>query len=70
MKLTDKQTNFIKLLRRSKDVGDGWRKVSKKLEGFVTRCVSERPELFETKQSDGQLLIRFSERGALLSDYV
>lgn len=70
LRITDRQINFIRLVDRSPDAGDGWRRVSGSLADFVRETAAEQPELYETQEEDGALMIRFSERGAILRDYV
>lgn len=61
---------FIRLVLRSPDAGDGWRKVSTLLETTVKRKTEEMPELYETEERDGTLLVRLSYRGAILGEYL
>ena len=70
IKLNDKQINFIRLIRRSENQGDGWRLISQTLRRVVTDTVAEQPELYETKEHEGGLMLRLSERGLVLGDYV
>lgn len=69
LKIEDKQISFIRLILRSNDTGQGWRAVSNTLRKFTEGVISEQPELYETKQVDGLLMVRLSERGAILGDY-
>lgn len=60
---------LIRLIQRSPDAGDGWRAVSAVLWQLVDRF--ERKELIEAvKNEDGTGVIRLSERGAILADYL
>lgn len=71
MKISDTQRNFIQLLLRSSDIGDGWRKVSNMLRPITEETVQIHPELYETKEEeDGSFMIRLSERGAILGEYL
>lgn len=70
MKLSNKHTNFIILIKRSPDLGDGWRKVSNMLQAFFTGVIDEHPELYETKEENSIFYVRLSERGQILGDYV
>lgn len=70
MKLSDKQVNFIRLLLRSEDKGEGWRFVSDGLWPFVTETVAEHPELYERKKVDEVGMIRLTERGLIVSEYI
>lgn len=69
MKIADRDISFLRLLRRSKEVGDGWRNVSM---GFWS-LVEEfgQPELIEVKPSgDGGGRVRLTERGSIVVDYL
>lgn len=61
--------DIIKLLLRSKDIGEGWRKVAA---GGMWDLVKTRsalaPELFELNESD--LKVRLSEKGLIVKDYI
>lgn len=62
--------SLIKLIQRSKDIGDGWRNVSAVLSKFITEEASKNPELFELSEADGQLRVRMTERCKTLADYI
>ena len=70
LKISDKQIDFIRLVRRSPDAGDGWRAVSDTLRKFTLHTVDEQPDIYETKEDKGRLFIRLSERGSIFGDYV
>jgi len=70
LKIEDDQIDFIRLIMRSEDQGDGWRKISKMLRNFVSAMVERRQDLYETKEVDGVLQLRLSDRGSILADYV
>jgi len=65
MKLTDRENEFLKLLLRSPDIGEGWRNVSQTVWPLVDAF--QHKDLIETK--DGNK-VRLSERGLVLVDYV
>ena len=64
-----KHSPFMRLLSRSDDMGDGWRKVSSMIEIVVRKTIAEYPELYEVKEDYG-LHVRFSARGLIVKDYV
>lgn len=68
--LSQKQRNFLRLILRSPDAGDGWRAVSKILTPITKEMISENPELFESRDTDETFYIRLSERGGVLADYL
>lgn len=70
IKLEDLHINFIRLVMRSHDLGEGWRSVSKQLRNFAETTVAERPEIYETKVEEGTLMLRLSERGQILAYYI
>jgi hypothetical protein len=56
----------LRLLRDSKDIGDGWRQVSEILwRGIVPHMP---PELIE--KDDAHLRVRLSDRGKIVMDYL
>lgn len=71
-KLDFHQEQFLKLIGRSKVMDDGWRPVSE------TCCNLFKPgmpnaiptELFEFEKLEPGGRVRFTERGAILLDYV
>lgn len=70
MKLDGEHEEMIRLIMRSQDHGDGWRSVSDLLRGHIEGTVLRRPELYETKDVDGKFMIRLSERGIIISEYI
>lgn len=70
LKLDDKQINFVRLILRSPDKGEGWRSVSDALRKFSEGVIAERAELYETKEENGALMLRLSERGAIVGEYL
>lgn len=69
MKLSDQDINFIKLILRSPDAGDGWRRVSAQLWVLCERF--GRQELVEYATApEGGGKIRLSDRGIVLTDYI
>ena len=70
MKLGDQQETFMRLVARSPDQGDGWRSVSDMLRPMSENMAAQRPELYETKEVDGKFMIRLSERGIVLAEYL
>lgn len=49
MKLKDDDKNFLKLIQRSPDIGEGWRNVSPKLWQLVEMHQKTIPTLFEAE---------------------
>lgn len=70
LKISDKQIDFMRLILRSPDRGDGWRSVSETLRKFAAGMVEEEPDLYETRDEDGVFMLRLSERGAVLAAYM
>lgn len=70
MNMNQSTTNLFKLISRSSDIGDGWRKVSKVLSTFIELEIQKAPELFEVRRVDDGLQIRFSDTGKTLVDYI
>lgn len=70
MKLSDEQVNLIRLIKRSPDRGEGWRKISDNLAPYFSRVAATRSELYEIKTTDDAFFIRLSERGQIVGDYV
>lgn len=64
-KITDKEMDFVRLLKRSPDRGDGWRSVSETLRPLATAATPS--ELFEMKEADG-LQIRLTSIGQNVAD--
>jgi len=55
----DEQKSFRDLVDRSKNIGNGWRKVSDGLWNFVKLQASKQPAVFEI--DDEKKLIRFAD---------
>lgn len=55
----DEQKSFRDLVARSKNIGNGWRKVSDSLWNFAKLQASKQPAVFEI--DDERQLIRFAE---------
>jgi hypothetical protein len=70
LKISDQQIDFIRLILRSPDRGDGWRSVGKMLETTVMRQKDANPELFEIATEDDKMSIRLTERALVLADYI
>jgi hypothetical protein len=69
MRLTEKEISFLALMRRSPDMGYGWRRVSSLLWRLVEEF--EHRELIETEQcTDGSGLVRLSDRGRIVEEYL
>ena len=68
MALTPKQTDILRLIQRSKPGEDGWYRVSKVVWPLVSDVLP--PDLAETKAADEGGLIRFTDRGQAVSDYL
>lgn len=73
MKLTFHQEQFVKLIGRSPADADGWRKVSEPCCNLFTHpdwpnAIPE--ELFEFEKFEQGGRVRFTDRGAVLADYV
>jgi hypothetical protein len=64
--ITDNNRSFLKLLLRSPDIGDGWRKVSDVVWTLVDQF--DKPELLE-KDSEGKR-VRLSPNGQVVADYL
>jgi hypothetical protein len=69
MPLTDNENSFLRLLMRSPDRGDGWREVSRTCRPLVDSFAHQ--ELIEKKTNeDGSGMVRLSDRGSVLVDYL
>lgn len=66
--LTDRETGFLRLLLRSPDQGEGWRKVSPVVWPLVEQFT--RQEVIETEAAPDGGRVRLSERGRVLVDYI
>ena len=67
-KLSDDARDFIRLVLRSADVGEGWRKLSKLVHPLAARMAFQHPDLFEMAKD--MAAIRLTERGCILADYI
>jgi len=68
MKLSDKTRDVLRLLMRSPDHGDGWRKVSGVLWLVVTPSMPD--DLVEKQPSSDGGRVRLTERGKAVCDYL
>jgi hypothetical protein len=67
--MNDKEINFIKLILRSPDSGDGWRNVSIMLWRLVEDF--DKKELIENEQyADGSGRVRLSPLGLSVVNYI
>ena len=64
--LSDQDRNFIRLVLRSRDVGEGWRKVSPTLWKLVE--LFKHDELLE-RDKDG-LRVRLTQKGNVVAEYL
>ncbi len=68
MKLTSKQTNIMRLIRRSTPVG-GWYKVSEPVWPVVADA--QMPlDLLEAQLRDGERFVRLTEKGETVAEYL
>lgn len=65
-KPSQQEIDFIRLILRSADVGDGWRQCSKMIWPWVEKFTL--PELLE--QDAETLKVRLSARGQIMKDYI
>jgi hypothetical protein len=73
MKLPQDQIDFLRLVLRSPDAGEGWRPVGKMLLPMVTQYAAKErlAELVEVVPADdGTGKIRLTERGAVAVAYM
>lgn len=69
MQITNQENATLKLIMRSPDKGKGWRNVSSTCWPLVEKFT--KPELIETvKNEDGGGMVRLSDRGSVLADYL
>lgn len=69
MPLSQNDNSFLRLLMRSPDKGEGWRAVSETCRPLIDSFAHQ--ELLEKKTNeDGFLMVRLSDRGAVLVDYL
>lgn len=67
MAFTEKQTNILRLIQRSKPEDDGWYRVSKVVWPLVKGTLPD--DLVELKPTDDGGFLRFTERGQAVADY-
>lgn len=66
--ISDNSRGFLKLLLRSPDIGEGWRKVSKTTRPLVEKFPEK--ELLEIQDhADGTARVRLSEKGRIVVEY-
>lgn len=68
MKLTDKQANIMRLIRRSTPVG-GWYKVSEPVWPVVADAQMP-PDLVEAQSKDGGHFVRLTDKGETVMEYL
>ncbi|CCB64490.1 hypothetical protein [Hyphomicrobium sp. MC1] len=68
MKLTDKQVNIMRLVRRSTPI-DGWYKVSEPV-WPVVEAAHMPSDLVEARQTDGEHFVRLTEKGETVMEYL
>lgn len=67
MALKDDDRNFLKLIQRSPDIGEGWRQVSPKLWQLVGMHEKTIPTLFEAvHEPTGGGRVRLTEEAVIL----
>lgn len=67
--LKDSEKRFLRLILRSKDIGDGWRNVS--LHVWTLVADFKRKELIEAERFEaGAGKVRLSERGRIVVEYI
>lgn len=67
MKLGAKDIDFLRLIQRSHDIGDGWRQMSETLWLFLVPRF-EYKELLELNETERK--VRLSERGKIVVEYL
>jgi hypothetical protein len=65
--MNPKQKEFLKLLGRSPDVGDGWRMVSVALFALCEEVAGELPELVEFEKENSRMRLTEKGKGALFA---
>lgn len=68
MSLTDRQTNIMRLIRRSTP-RDGWFSVSDQV-WPVVEAAQMPPDLVEVRQNDGEHFIRLTDKGETVMKYL
>ena len=67
--ISDQDKDFIRLLLRSKDTGDGWRNVSKQVWPLVEQFGEQR--LLEKQAGeDGSGKVRLTDNGQTVAEYL
>lgn len=64
---TEAHIQFIRLINRSEDDGDGWRRVSPALEKIVRVTVLDKPSIYELDETNG-MRVRLSEYGNIFAN--
>ena len=64
----DIHLNLIRLIKRSPDLGDGWRQYSEILWDVVARTVNDHKELFELDEENKR--IRLSPEGKIVERWI
>jgi hypothetical protein len=68
-RLSQSQKDFLRLIMRSPDEGDGWRRVSRMLGPIVSKWTI--PDLCEWEpNADGSGRIRFTDKGETVMEYL
>lgn len=71
MKLKDDDKNFLRLIQRSPDIGEGWRNVSPKLWQLVEMHQKTIPTLFEAElEPTGGGRVRLTEEAQIVMKYL
>ncbi len=65
MKISERDIEFLKLILRSEDQGEGWRNVSQILWPLVTAF--PYPELIRMRNGNQ---VKLSKRGLIIMDYI
>lgn len=68
MSLTKNQTEILRLIKRSKSDEDGWYRVSGMIWPLVKSALPA--DLADTKPLESGGLIRFTDRGQAVADYL
>jgi hypothetical protein len=63
-KLTDIQLSALKLIERSPDHDDGWRKCSPIIYSHLDKCLT--PDLFESKRDEDNIFVRLTDEAATI----
>lgn len=64
--MSDRSKNFIRLILRSPDIGDGWRQVSSAVWPLVTKA--ENRELLDINEET--LRVRLNDEGRVVARYI